>query len=963
MNTFFQVPAYEFGWETLWPLKKEAVTDMSNDLSLMYYDSMRNVLQKENQGTDPVVLPTQLSRFWNGMEIFLNDFPQRQWSLVQGYGGGFANGVRSVLLDNDHELKRSYLDALTQSQPCCQLNDVMLNNWPHTVAGVKDLSARRGISIYHNNASVHTVVGCSNDDSNTVPIAEGDHSFTTEAWIAPNHLTQPNHIFLSTVNQDKTTGYKLTAQQYQEGYKWSCHVEDQYNSASMTLTLFNQTTNGTTITSATGTVTQVPLQTDTTAKDLKLILESVSNSMFGYQFKVYVMGIDPSSSICTSGTTANRSFIIHFYDVEYRNTTLHDISPIQDVCTSAPFECRQILSNDTVLNLGETSGRTIFNINWNHLVLNAYELTFQLITLNGLMTESLPNYKFNNLTYISENSTTLNNYNPNRFVIQKQLYHRWEFSVYNGTHSNIITGPRITTDPESGTHVTGTAFQTDYHWHHVVLTYNQELHESKMIIDIQDSIDLYYVTSDYLLRYSNIIYTPSLSNSISIGALSSTSTTDFYPVFHIESLAIYNYTLSYLNHIVPHYYSMLDQTMGQDKCTPCRAGEDCQKTLTSDHIVVPSPCATGKYRNQASTLVSCSKCPEGRYSLKRGLKHYTECQQCPEGLVCEVEGANNLEYRDDYCYDQDLLTTDCQATLCPEDAVCGIGTKKETMLSVKCPPGHYCTYGTCTNGTQVLGLNIDSHTGIVHTVRSTAAWYECPERYYCDEGTTYSTKIECPSGRYCPKGSALYCCTPACKYNAKTIDWMSKCDPVSLQSATLEADVTALSISYPFTLNLPEPIHLGKTCKSGTSSLRKAGSNDDCFVDWNTIDAEGPSFYLFPFSKSDTRFINKNTRTAPVGTTGNSNWKYNQSQCKIMEKVKTFQKKDIQKTEKQDAAPKTDTSISYDDISYYNVEDLPRIAVPATSIARIVFNFTSIPERLQYDNFFRISIFIDSGIR
>ena len=64
----------------------------------------------------------------------------------------------------------------------------------------------------------------------------------------------------------------------------------------------------------------------------------------------------------------------------------------------------------------------------------------------------------------------------------------------------------------------------------------------------------------------------------------------------------------------------------------------------------------------------------------------------------------------------------------------------------------------------------------------------------------------------------------------------------------------------------------------------------------------------------------------------------------------------------QDAS-KTDTSISYDDISYYNVEDLPRIAVPATSIARIVFNFTSIPERLQYDNFFRISIFIDSGIR
>ena len=82
---------------------------------------------------------------------------------------------------------------------------------------------------------------------------------------------------------------------------------------------------------------------------------------------------------------------------------------------------------------------------------------------------------------------------------------------------------------------------------------------------------------------------------------------------------------------VDHYYTMLDATMGQDACTPCQAGYDCQKDLTSDHIVVPSPCAAGKYRNQASTLVSCSKCPEGRYGLLRGLRHYTECQSCPEG--------------------------------------------------------------------------------------------------------------------------------------------------------------------------------------------------------------------------------------------------------------------------------------------------------------------------------------------
>jgi len=340
-------------------------------------------------------------------------------------------------------------------------------------------------------------------------------------------------------------------------------------------------------------------------------------------------------------------------------------------------------------------------------------------------------------------------------------------------------------------------------------------------------------------------------------------------------------------------------------------------------FVTPTPTSTST--SPATFLL------QGRYGLKRGLKHYTECQLCPEGLVCEIEGANNLEYEQHMCKDDDDLLVDCQASLCPNDAVCGMGTKKETMLNIKCPPGFYCTYGTAPNGTQVLGLWVDQDAGIVHTLRTVESWYDCPLRYYCPQGTTFATKLECAIGKYCPTGSAQYCCTPGCKLDLPT-SWLSICDPISLQSATLEDDLDALAMRYPWSLALPRPKNLGKTCKTGTTSLRKAGSNDDCFVDWKNMDEKGPAFYLFPFL-NDARFLNTRSYTTPM-TRGNASW-VPEPDC-----------------------PKQATT---ERVYYYNVEDLPRVAVPAASVARFTFNFSAIPKRLAYDDFFRISIYVDGG--
>jgi hypothetical protein len=423
------------------------------------------------------------------------------------------------------------------------------------------------------------------------------------------------------------------------------------------------------------------------------------------------MGIDPDSTICTFGTNNNRSFIIHFYDVINENALLSTAFPSR--CNQTKGSCRKKLSNDTVLNLGQTSGRTIFNVDWNRQLLenhNGYyidaniHLEYDYERISSIIPLKLPTINniptLNNLSYIRNEKVA------NQFTLERQDYHRWEYALWNGTHENVITGPRIVFRPESGTHVTGTAFQTEYTWHHVIISYDSTMKEAKLVVDNQELIDLFYVTSDYELSLKNVNYAGSIETTISVGSDTGSdfATYDWSNAplisatrFLIENINIYNRILP-KNEISEHYYSMLDATFGQDQCTPCQAGEDCQKSLTSDHIVVPKPCATGKYRNQASTLVQCTKCPEGRYSLKRGLKHYSECQLCPEGLVCEIEGANNLEYRDQYCFDEDVLSVECQASLCPEDSVCGMGTKKETMLNIKCPPGYYCTHGTCTNG-------------------------------------------------------------------------------------------------------------------------------------------------------------------------------------------------------------------------------------------------------------------------
>ncbi|CAN0083746.1 unnamed protein product, partial [Hapterophycus canaliculatus] len=100
---------------------------------------------------------------------------------------------------------------------------------------------------------------------------------------------------------------------------------------------------------------------------------------------------------------------------------------------------------------------------------------------------------------------------------------------------------------------------------------------------------------------------------------------------------------------LPGFYS---PTIESEECYPCPPGTTCAEDGTS----VADICPPGTYR---STLdedgTPCAACPQGTWSknweLRQmnppGLTHAGECQWCPTGVVCSVEGMVNPCSKDD----------------------------------------------------------------------------------------------------------------------------------------------------------------------------------------------------------------------------------------------------------------------------------------------------------------------------
>ncbi|XP_043937062.1 neurogenic locus notch homolog protein 1-like [Protopterus annectens] len=170
-------------------------------------------------------------------------------------------------------------------------------------------------------------------------------------------------------------------------------------------------------------------------------------------------------------------------------------------------------------------------------------------------------------------------------------------------------------------------------------------------------------------------------------------------------------------------------------------------------------------------------CPEGTYRMEKGGKSLEDCQLCPSGYFCprsatanpkacgtgsfSVPGSVSCQpcLEGYYCSDEATSETVMLANMaCPPGLICSGGLKNlPNHSSGACPIGYYCLRGDidpkprlCPNGTY------NDHLGLGSLSQCTP----CPSGKYCfSNGTEPQPLVEptgnCPDGYYCPEGTGL----------------------------------------------------------------------------------------------------------------------------------------------------------------------------------------------------------------
>ncbi|GKT35455.1 uncharacterized protein PTSG_02037, partial [Aduncisulcus paluster] len=214
---------------------------------------------------------------------------------------------------------------------------------------------------------------------------------------------------------------------------------------------------------------------------------------------------------------------------------------------------------------------------------------------------------------------------------------------------------------------------------------------------------------------------------------------------------------------------------GLSECMPCPSGYSCEAEATE----TPTKCVSGHYcigynSYGAATYSDPVACPVGTYGAdKTGMTAVDQCEECPPGLACTVEG---IEGR------SDLQISECEAGY-----YCGggsISTQPSDPLDTNngiCPAGTYCDAASdhpipCSRGTFAA---LEKNNGGLGCISCTAGHYcadegmddvsgECSEGYYCDasaEATSATPKeYICPVGSMCEKATVDHVVCPAGYY-------------------------------------------------------------------------------------------------------------------------------------------------------------------------------------------------------
>lgn len=217
-----------------------------------------------------------------------------------------------------------------------------------------------------------------------------------------------------------------------------------------------------------------------------------------------------------------------------------------------------------------------------------------------------------------------------------------------------------------------------------------------------------------------------------------------------------------------------------DDCLPCAAGYYCP---TGGYE--PKNCGAGHYCIKGST--SETECPINTVRITIGGYHERSCDQCPAGKFCNSTGLDTLTGKD--CSVGHFCPTGTS-----EEIACPAGTYRNTTGAasesdcIQCPIYYYCESATvnpepCTNGYECpAGSSLPSkcEAGQFCEVTSTSpnviTKIDCPQGYYCTQGTTEPVACDEPSAILCPTNSKFeggqsttcdagyYLSGSACKY-------------------------------------------------------------------------------------------------------------------------------------------------------------------------------------------------------
>lgn len=174
------------------------------------------------------------------------------------------------------------------------------------------------------------------------------------------------------------------------------------------------------------------------------------------------------------------------------------------------------------------------------------------------------------------------------------------------------------------------------------------------------------------------------------------------------------------------------------QCDPgwfCTSG--AQVSQPSDGIT-GDICPQGKYCPRGTEVPKL--CPQGTFSNNTGNSHETNCANCTEGSYCETKGLTK------------------PTALCSAKFYCPPGERLDKQNS--CTKGHFCEEGSpapvkCPSGTYQdeiqqdscklcpAGYFCDSSNDL-----SDFSSYNCPNGFYCPNGTRYATEFGCPNGTH-----------------------------------------------------------------------------------------------------------------------------------------------------------------------------------------------------------------------